>query len=73
VCGSEWFTAGSTPRQKELGTVGIVKVIKRDRNQAIALAGRNTEKHGVAEAVEVLHSKLPGVPVETRWCIGDVY
>jgi hypothetical protein len=47
-----------------------MKVIKRERNRAIALAvGRNAEKHRVARGVEVLHSKLPGVPVETRWCI----
>ena len=25
------------------------------------------------QSVEVLHSKLPGVPAETRWCIGAVY
>jgi hypothetical protein len=25
------------------------------------------------QAVEVLHSKPPGVPVETRWCIGAVH
>jgi len=24
------------------------------------------------ESVEVLHSKPPGVPVETRWCTGTV-
>jgi len=25
------------------------------------------------QSVEVLHSKLAGVPVETRWCIGAVH
>ena len=25
------------------------------------------------QSVEVLHSKLPGVPVETRWCISAVH
>ena len=62
-----------TPYRQELGTFGVVKVVKRERNQAIALAvGRNAEKNRVA-GVEVLHSKPPGVAVETRRCIGDVH
>jgi hypothetical protein len=73
-CGSERFTVAGTPCQQELGTLGVVKVIKSERNQAIALAmGRNAEKHRVAGGVEILHSKPPGVPVETRWCIGAVH
>jgi hypothetical protein len=40
VCGSERFTAAGTPCQKELGTPGVMKVIKRERNQAIMLAVR---------------------------------
>jgi hypothetical protein len=44
VCGCERFTAASIPCRRELGTLGVVKVIKRERNQAIALAaGRNAE------------------------------
>jgi hypothetical protein len=38
VCGSERLTAAGTPCRKELGTLGVVKVIKRERNQAVALA-----------------------------------
>jgi hypothetical protein len=44
VCGRERFTAAGIPCQRELGALGVVKVIKRERNQAIALAvGRNAE------------------------------
>jgi hypothetical protein len=48
-CGSERFTAAGTLCRQELGTLGVVKVIKRERNQATALAvGRNAEKQRVA-------------------------
>ena len=40
VCGSERFTAAGTPCRKELGTLGVMKVIERERNQTIALAVR---------------------------------
>jgi hypothetical protein len=44
-CGSKSFTAAGTPCQKGLGTLGVVKVIKRERNRAIALAvGSDAEK-----------------------------
>ena len=43
--GSERFTAAGTPCRQELGIFGVVKVIKMERNQAIALAlGRNAKK-----------------------------
>jgi hypothetical protein len=38
VCGRKKFTAVGTPCRKELGTLGVVKVIKREGNQAIAVA-----------------------------------
>ena len=31
------------------------------------------ERQMTKKAVEVLQSKPPGVPVETRWCSGDVH
>ena len=67
--GGESFTAAGTPCRQELGTFEVVKVIKRERTQAIALAvGRNAEKQ-IGRGVEVLLPKPPGVPVVTRWCI----
>jgi len=72
VCGSKRFIVASTPCRKELQTLGVVKVIIRERNQAIALAvGWNTEKHRVAGAVEVLHSKIAGCASRDKmvyWC-----
>jgi hypothetical protein len=38
--GSESVTAAGTPCRQELGTLGVVKVIKRERNKV----GRNAEK-----------------------------
>jgi len=75
VCGSERFTPDRTPCLRELGTLGFMKVIKKDRNQAAALAvGRKCRKNtGVADSFEVLHSNHWGVSVQTRWCIGTVY
>jgi hypothetical protein len=49
------------------------KVIKKEENQAIALAVARNAKHRVAGAVEILFLKPPGVPVETRWRIGAVH
>jgi hypothetical protein len=40
VCGGESFTATGIPCRRELWTLGVVNVIKRERNQAIALALR---------------------------------
>jgi len=37
--------------------IGVVKIVKRENNQAIALAvGMKCRKHRVANSVEVLHS-----------------
>jgi len=38
VCGSESFTGGWHPMSKRTWGIAVVKVIKRERNQAIALA-----------------------------------
>ena len=37
VCGSEKFTAAGKQVEKELGILGVVKLIKRESNQALAL------------------------------------
>jgi hypothetical protein len=60
---------------KRTWDTGVMKVIKKERNQAIALAmGRKCRKNiGVADSFEVLHSNRWGVPVQMRWCIGTVH
>ena len=60
---------------KRTWDTGLMKVIKKERNQAIALAmGRKCSKNtGVADSFKVLHSNRYGVPVQTRWCIGTVH
>jgi hypothetical protein len=48
LCGGESFTAAGIPCRRELWTLGVVKVIKKEENQAIALAvGRNAETQSV--------------------------
>jgi len=58
--------------EKNLGCWGVMKVIKRERNQAIALAVRRKwENTEVGDSFEVLHSNL--WECSTRWCIGTVH
>lgn len=54
---------------------GVLKVIKKERNQATALGvGRKCRKNtGVADSFEVLHSNRWDMSVQTRWCIGTVH
>jgi hypothetical protein len=53
---------------------GLLKVIKKERNQATALGvGRKCRKNtGVADSFEVLDSNRWDMSVQTRWCIGTV-
>jgi hypothetical protein len=49
--------------------IGVMKVIKREGKQAIALAlGGKCQKGEVADSpkIKVMHSKPVGAPVETR-------
>jgi len=70
-CWSERFTAAGILYPRKLETLGR-EGHKTGINQAVALAlERKGSEH--KEAIEVLHSKPPGVPVETRWCIGAVH
>ena len=74
VCGSERFTADGNPCPREIGTLRFVKVIKRDKNQAIALAvGRKCRKHRSGRFIPGLGLQPLGVSVETRWSIGTVH
>jgi hypothetical protein len=44
LCGGDSFTPADIPCGRELWTLGVVKVIKKEDNQAIALAvARNAE------------------------------
>jgi hypothetical protein len=74
VCGSERFTAAGTPCPRELGTLGVVEVIKRGGiNQAIVLAvGRKCRKRRSGRFIRGPALQPLGVPVEIRWCIGTV-
>jgi len=59
---------------KRTWDIGVVKVIKRDRSHAIALAlGRKYRKHSSGRFIQSTAFQLLGVPVETRWCIGTVH
>jgi hypothetical protein len=73
VCGGECFTAAGVPCRRELWTLGVEKSLKGQQLDHCAGRGNeggDTEWHG---AVEILFLKPPGVPVETRWCIGAVH
>jgi hypothetical protein len=51
-----------------------VKVIKRERSQAIALAlGRKCRKHSSGRFIQGPALQLLGVLVETRWCMGIIH
>ena len=54
--------------------IGIVKVIKRETNQAIALAvAKKCRKHRSGRFIRGPALQPLGVPVETRWFIGAVH
>ena len=46
---------------------------KGERPDHCAGRGKDCRKTQNDKEVEVLHSKPPGVPVETRWCTGAVH
>ena len=69
MCGSERFTAAGTPCQQELGTLGVVKVIKGTETRPLHWPWEGMQKNTEWQGVEVLHSKPLGVPVKTGWCI----
>jgi hypothetical protein len=55
---------------KKTWDTGVVKVIKRERSQAIALAlERKCRKHSSGRFIQGPALQPLGVPVETRWCI----
>jgi len=59
---------------KRTWDIGVVKVIKRERNQAIVLAvGRKCRKTHEWQFIRGPVLQPLGVPVETRWCIGAVH
>jgi len=58
VCGSEIFTVLAPHVKKNLGHWGL-KVIKRERNQAL---GGKCQKRQVADSFKAVHSKPLGVP-----------
>jgi hypothetical protein len=65
VCVSERFTAASTPYQRELERHRSREGDKTGRCSSRGKEMQITQTH----VVEVLHSKPPGVSVETKWCI----
>jgi len=71
-CGSERFTAASTPCPRELETWGREGHKKGDKPGRCASRGKEMQIKQT-KSVKVLHSKPPGVSVETRWCIGAVH
>jgi len=74
VYGSEGFTAAGTPCRRELGTLGVMKVIKRERSQAIVLAlGRKCRKHSSGRFIQGPALQPLCVPVQKRWCIGTIH
>jgi hypothetical protein len=68
VCVSERFTAAGTPYQGNLRHWGL----EGDKTGRCASGGKEMQITQT-QSVEVLHSKPPGVSVETRWCIGAVH
>jgi hypothetical protein len=51
-----------------------MKVIKREKKQAIALAvERKCRKYISGGFFRAPARQLLGVPIETRWCVGTVY
>ena len=68
VRGLQW-PAPMSQRTCDIGGREIHK--KGDKPGHCASFGKECKKkHRVTETVEFLHSKPPGVPVETRWCVG---
>ena len=73
MCGSEFYS-GLHPMSKRTWDIGVVKVIKRVINQAIALAmGRKSRKHMSGRLIRGPGLQTLVEPVETRWCIGAVH
>jgi hypothetical protein len=70
-CEEDWeFYGGRHSMSKRTWDIGVAKVIKRERKQAIALAlGGKSRKDRSGRFLEVLYSKPLGVSVETRQCI----
>jgi hypothetical protein len=66
------FYRGRDPMSKGALDTGGRKVIKKNKNQTIALAV-GMQRHRVGWAVEILHSEPPGVAVHTRWFISAVH
>jgi hypothetical protein len=69
VCGGECFTPAGIPCRRELWTLGVEKSLKRTKTRPFRWPWEGCRKHRVAGAVEIRHSKPPGVAVHTRWCI----
>ena len=64
ACVSERFTASRTPYQENL------RHLSREGDKTGRCSSRGKEMQITqTQSVEVLHSKPPGVPVETRRCI----
>jgi len=59
---------------KRTWDIGVVKVIKRERSQAIALGlGRKCRKHSSGRFIQGPALQPLGVPVEIRWCMGTIH
>ena len=70
----EWEVySGWHPLSKRTSDIGVVKVIKKgDKPGHCASRGKEMQITQT-QSVEVLQSKPPGVPVQTRWCIGAIH